>query len=70
MTGYCRFHGPHENECPVCAEAEPIVTCPRCGAEQADLDGFGVIHCESCGFCCHPSITGGTCDLCERTVAA
>ncbi len=42
----------------------PIVTCPRCGDEQADHDGFGFVSCAACGFCVHLSRTGGTCDIC------
>jgi hypothetical protein len=29
-----------------------------------DFDGFGVLAHEECGFCCHPSGTGDTCDCC------
>lgn len=40
------------------------VECPKCGAVQQDLDGFGVPHCERCGYCTHASVTAGVCDLC------
>lgn len=50
------------------AEEPIIIACPSCGAEQEDLDGFGVIHCEACGYCVHPSSTGGVCDICGETV--
>ena len=46
----------------------PWVRCPACGAEQADADGFGVLHCPTCGYCTHPSITGDRCGLCGRHV--
>lgn len=42
----------------------PIVACPQCGAEQEDFDGFGVVHCEACGYCIHPSCTNGICGIC------
>ena len=51
-------------------EKEIIVECPRCGAEQEDFDGFGVIFCEACGYCKHPSFTGGVCDICGEPEAA
>jgi ribosomal protein S27E len=44
-----------------------MVECPDCGDEQADYDGFGVLHCFKCGFCTHAAITGGVCDLCGKT---
>lgn len=50
-------------------DTEPvIVACPSCGAEQEDLDGFGVVHCKACGFCTHISQhaegSGYVCDIC------
>ena len=33
----------------------PQSICPTCGESQDDLDGFGVLHCQSCGYCEHPS---------------
>lgn len=44
--------------------SEPTMLCPRCGQQYDDLDGFGVLHCEHCGFCTHASMTDGRCDLC------
>ncbi len=35
-----------------------IVVCPKCGAEQEDLDGFGVMYCPACKYCEHPSSDG------------
>jgi hypothetical protein len=52
---------------PTASEGEkdmPIRRCPKCDDEQPDMDGFGVLHCEHCGFCTHASITNGKCDLC------
>lgn len=52
------------------AVVEPVVVaCPRCGAEQEDMDGFGVLACDACGLCEHPSRdgdgTGGmVCSIC------
>lgn len=43
--------------------------CPKCGAWVEDLDGFGVLahlkpHPTACGYCSHPSRTGGVCGIC------
>lgn len=43
----------------------PQTTCPKCGHLEDDHDGFGVLYCEYCGYCTHPSITDETCDLCR-----
>lgn len=45
--------------------SEPTATCPRCKAEVVDMDGFGVLIHDDCGYCSHPSITGDTCDSCN-----
>lgn len=47
---------------------EPLVQCPNCGETQIDLDGFGVQHCPACGYCQHPMLTGGVCQLCHAPV--
>ena len=44
------------------------VACPECGAEQEDLDGFGVLFCPACGFCTHVSVSGFICGLCGKKV--
>ena len=44
----------------------PVATCPHCRAPQADYDGFGVLYCERCGYCAHPSLTDGVCELCKE----
>lgn len=44
----------------------PTAECPKCHAEQADLDGFGVLYCEACGYCLHPAVADGKCELCGR----
>ena len=48
----------------------PTSECPKCGAAQTDLDGFGVVRCDKCGYCAHPSETGipggWKCDICGR----
>jgi hypothetical protein len=43
-----------------------IMKCPNCGAPQEDHDGFGVLSCAVCGYCTHPSLTGGVCDICHK----
>jgi DNA-directed RNA polymerase subunit RPC12/RpoP len=50
--------------------AYPVVVCPECGHEYEDLDGFGVLRCDACGFCTHSSLTGGICGLCGQQVEA
>jgi hypothetical protein len=46
----------------------PLVACPSCGDVQVDLDGFGVMKCDVCGFCRHPDISSGKCNCCGRAV--
>lgn len=46
----------------------PVVECPKCGQQQVDYDGFGVIYCQSCGHCVHPSAHDGICDVCHRPI--
>lgn len=43
-----------------------IAICPKCFGEVQDFDGFGVLCHDVCGYCSHPSITGGRCDSCRR----
>ncbi len=38
--------------------------CPACGTVHDDLDGFGVLFCDVCGWCAHVSLTGYRCDAC------
>lgn len=35
-----------------------VVSCPRCGFEMIDLDGFGFTYCEHCYHCAHVSLDG------------
>ncbi len=46
----------------------PVVECPKCRAEQVDLDGFGFVHCPKCRFCRHPhemlESEGWRCQIC------
>jgi len=44
----------------------PQAACPRCGREQDDPDGFGVLHCEACGWCKHPCIEHDRCTICGK----
>lgn len=44
----------------------PTMTCPACKRVSEDHDGFGVLYCEHCGYCAHPSVTDGECELCDR----
>lgn len=49
-----------------------VAICPECGKEQPDMDGFGVYHCEDCGFCIHPAVDYengiGTCGICKQII--
>jgi hypothetical protein len=49
-------------------EGYPINECPKCGEQQQDFDGFGVLFCHGCGHCEHPSIAGDVCGLCGKVV--
>lgn len=46
------------------ADQQPTMTCPRCGAEEPDHDGFGMVahtkpaYPNGCGYCSHPSRDG------------
>ncbi len=44
----------------------PVMTCPQCGAEETDLDGFGMQYCSKCGYCTHLAVTGDVCDACGK----
>ena len=44
-------------------ENDAEAQCPCCGNWQDD-DGFGVLHCEACGYCAHSARTGGVCNIC------
>lgn len=46
----------------------PTRECPKCGDAQPDLDGFGTLHCEHCGYCKHASITDSVCEFCGKVV--
>lgn len=46
---------------------QPTMTCPKCMATLPDFDGFGVLAHDACGYCTHPSLSGGVCEIC-RTV--
>lgn len=36
----------------------PTTSCPKCGHEEEDMDGFGFLGpCPSCGYCTHPNST-------------
>lgn len=42
----------------------PEMTCPKCGRESPDMDGFGLMFCVGCGYCTHASITDDVCNFC------
>lgn len=51
-------------------DAQPMMVCPRCKAEEPDHDGFGMLaHVKpafpnGCGWCSHPSRDNGVCGIC------
>jgi len=51
-------------------DEQPRIVCPRCGIEEPDYDGLGMIahlrpiYARGCGYCRHASVTDGTCDYC------
>jgi len=48
----------------------PMMSCPKCGAEQEDFDGFGVLYCAECSYCVHPSVSDDVCCICGKAVEA
>lgn len=50
------------------AEGE-LSVCPKCGGYVEELDGFGVLAHDRCGYCSCPSIDGDTCSICGKTYA-
>lgn len=46
------------------SDENPTAQCPNCKVMHVDYDGFGVLYCDACGYCKHPSVTGAKCDLC------
>lgn len=44
----------------------PQSLCPKCHEWVDDFDGFGVLAHDKCGYCSHPSITGGVCGICGK----
>ncbi len=51
------------------AASPPWVACPKCHVEVQDLDGFGVLVHEPCGYCSHPDVCGDTCTGCGQIIA-
>ena len=47
---------------------QPKLTCPKCGAEQDDFDGFGFIYCPECEYCTHPNSIDGVCGICGEEI--
>lgn len=48
----------------------PMSMCPKCLEWLEDLDGFGILSHEKCGYCSHPSLTDGKCDICGEVKEA
>lgn len=51
----------------------PQSMCPKCRTWQDDFDGFGVLKCQHCDYCSHPSADKQEnglwrCGVCERLV--
>jgi hypothetical protein len=45
----------------------PQMQCPKCGEWLEDMDGFGVLAHDACGYCTHPSIADYRCMICGAT---
>jgi hypothetical protein len=45
-------------------EEQAEMVCPKCKHAKPDFGGFGMLHCEVCGYCTHPSYYEGRCGLC------
>lgn len=50
------------------ADDVPEAACPQCKDELPDLDSFGVLYHQACGFCRHASIDDGRCNFCGKVV--
>lgn len=79
LSGPSGRHDPQQEiPCPDCEEwfddedvfQQPMMTCPQCGVEEPDFDGFGMLaHVQpyfsrGCGWCSHPARTGNLCEIC------
>ena len=53
-----------ELEAQLAGQEYPQATCPKCGHEFDDMDGFGFIYCEKCKHCTHPNSMDGVCGIC------
>lgn len=53
-----------------CGTVDPdlLSVCPKCDALVEDLDGFGVLIHDACGFCSHPDSYGVSCRNCGARV--
>jgi hypothetical protein len=49
-----------------CGDEYPWIECPRCHDSTKDMDGFGFLACDKCGYCTHPCSSGDplTCGIC------
>lgn len=52
------------------AHLRVMLECPKCGAAQEDLDGFGVVACSACGYCTHPSRDNDICGICKKKITS
>lgn len=43
---------------------ESYKPCPKCKRESFQDPCFQFMFCDFCGYCIHPSVTGGVCDSC------
>lgn len=59
--------GLRNEQCVMFRYKQPQSQCPQCGTWQDDYDGVGVVYCENCLYCSHPSWTGDQCDVCGCT---
>jgi hypothetical protein len=50
-------------------DEQEYISCPACGREELDFDGFILAHTKpayenGCGWCSHPSRDDGVCGIC------
>ncbi len=70
------YERPAEGEriCPRCDRLRDrlddtnLSICPMCGGYVEDLDGFGVLAHDACGYCSHPDRYGGECTICRHVI--
>jgi len=46
-----------------------MMQCPKCGNEEEDFDGLGMLCCPKCDYCIHPNNDGDDiCGYCGESI--